>query len=125
MLTFSASQSLKTGAWCQPHGGERSGSNSPSPRNVMKRFTSLLTLLLVLAVSAFASADKKAKQLYQRGKDAEARQDYISAYNFYYKAYQPRPTDLTYRTSYEYVRFVAAASYVHQGVLWMNACKLQ
>jgi len=91
----------------------------------MKRFTSLLTLLLVLAVSAFASADKEAKQLYQRGKDAEARQDYISAYNFYYKAYQLRPTDLTYRSSYEYVRFLAAASYVHQGELLMNAGKLQ
>ncbi len=91
----------------------------------MKRFTSLLTLLLVLAVAAFASADKEAKQLYQKGKDAEARQDYISAYNFYYKAYQLRPTDLTYRSSYEYVRFLAAAAYVHQGELLMNAGKLQ
>ncbi len=91
----------------------------------MKRFTSLLTLLLVLAVAAFASADKEAKQLYQKGKAAEARQDYISAYNFYYKAYQLKPTELTYRSSYEYVRFLAAASYVHQGELLMNAGKLQ
>jgi general secretion pathway protein D len=91
----------------------------------MKRFTSLLTLLLVLAVAAFASADKEAKQLYQKGKAAEARQDYISAYNFYYKAYQLKPTDLTYRSSYEYVRFLAAAAYVHQGELLMNAGKLQ
>ena len=91
----------------------------------MKRFTTLLTLLAVLAVSAFASADKEAKQLFQKGKDAEARQDYISAYNFYYKAYQLKPTDLTYRSSYEYVRFLAAASYVHQGQILMNAGKLQ
>ncbi len=91
----------------------------------MKRFTSLLTLLLVLAVSAFASADKEAKKLYTQGKDAEARQDYITAYNFYYKAYQLRPTDLTYRSSYEYVRFLAAASYVHKGELLMNGGKLQ
>src|SRR5579863_5191642 len=91
----------------------------------MKRVTTLLALLAVLTVAAFASADKEAKQLYQKGKDAEARQDYISAYNFYYKAYQLKPTDLTYRSSYEYVRFLAAASYVHQGELLMNAGKLQ
>jgi general secretion pathway protein D len=91
----------------------------------MKRFISLLTLLCVLAVSAFASADKEAKQLYQKGKLAEARQDYIAAYNFYHKAYQLKPTELNYRSSYEYVRFLAAASYVHQGQLLVKAGKLQ
>ncbi len=91
----------------------------------MKRATTLLTLLIVLAVSAFANPAKEAKQLYQKGKAAEARQDYISAYNFYYKAYQLQPTDLTYRSSYEYVRFLAAAAYVHQGEILMNGGKLQ
>jgi len=91
----------------------------------MKRFTALLALVAVLTVAGFANADKEAKQLYQKGKDAEARQDYISAYNFYYKAYQLRPTDLTYRSSYEYVRFLAAAAHVHQGEMLMKAGKLQ
>ena len=91
----------------------------------MKRFTGVLALLLMLAVSALASTDKQAKQLYQKGKDAEARQDYITAYNFYHQAYQLKPTDLTYRASFEYVRFLAAASYVHQGELLVNAGKLQ
>ena len=91
----------------------------------MKRLTTLLTLVAVITVAAFASTDKEAKQLFQKGKDAEARQDYISAYNFYYKAYQLRPTDLTYRSSYEYVRFLAAAAYVHQGEMLMKAGKLQ
>src|SRR5579863_3348272 len=91
----------------------------------MKRVTTLLALLAVLTVAAFASADKEAKQLYQKGKDAEARQDYISAYNFYYKAYQLKPTDLTYRSSYEYVRFLAAAAFVHQGEILQKAGKLQ
>ena len=57
--------------------------------------------------------------------EAQARQDYITAYNFYHQAYQLQPTDLTYRAAYEYVRFLAAASYVHQGELLMNAGKLQ
>ncbi len=91
----------------------------------MKRFTTLLALLAVLTVAAFGNADKEAKHLFQEGKDAEARQDYISAYNFYYKAYQLQPTNLTYRSSYEYVRFLAAAAHVHQGEMLMKAGKLQ
>ena len=91
----------------------------------MKRFTAALALLLVLALSAFANNAKQAKAMYEKGKIAEARQDYITAYNFYHQAYQLNPSDLTYRTSYEYVRFLAAASYVHQGELLMNAGKLQ
>ena len=91
----------------------------------MRRFTGVLALLLMLAASAFANSDKQAKQLYDKGKNAEARQDYISAYNFYHQAYELKPTDLTYRSAYEYVRFLAAASYVHQGQLLEKAGKLQ
>ena len=91
----------------------------------MKRFTGVLAVLLMLAGLALASSDKQAKQLYQKGVDAQARQDYITAYNFYHQAYELKPTDLTYRSAYEYVRFLAAASYVHQGELLMNAGKLQ
>ncbi|HLI77358.1 MAG TPA: cohesin domain-containing protein [Acidobacteriaceae bacterium] len=91
----------------------------------MKRFTAVLALLFMLAALAFASASKEAKKLYQKGKLAEARQDYISAYNFYHKAYQLVPTELNYRSSYEYVRFLAAAAYVHQGQLLVTAGRLQ
>lgn len=91
----------------------------------MKRFTGVLALLLMVAVSALASNVKQAKQLYQKGAEAQARQDYITAYNFYHQAYQMQPSDLTYRAAYEYVRFLAAASYVHQGEILTNAGKLQ
>jgi len=91
----------------------------------MKRFTGVLALLLTVAVLAFASADKQAKQLFEKGKQAEARQDYIAAYNFYQQAYKLKPADLTYRTAAEFVRFLAAAAYVHQGQLLMTAGKLQ
>jgi general secretion pathway protein D len=91
----------------------------------MKRFTGVLALLLILAVSALASTVKQAKQLYQKGVEAQARQDYITAYNFYHQAYELQPTDVSYRSAYEYVRFLAAASYVHQGELLTNAGKLQ
>jgi len=81
---------------------------------MMKRLTGVLALLLVLVAAALASTDKQAKALYDKGKQAEARQDYITAYNYYHQAYQLKPTDLTYRSSYEYVRFLAAAAYVHK-----------
>jgi general secretion pathway protein D len=92
----------------------------------MKRFTGVLALLLMFTAAAFAnSAQKQAKALYAKGQAAEARQDYIAAYNFYHQAYQLVPSELTYRSSYEYVRFLAAAAYVHQGELLMNGGKLQ
>jgi general secretion pathway protein D len=91
----------------------------------MKRFTSVLALLLIIALPALASTDKAAKAAYEKGKAAEARQDFITAYNFYHQAYGLKPTDLTYRTSFEYVRFLAAAAYVHKGELLVNAGKLQ
>jgi general secretion pathway protein D len=92
----------------------------------MKRFTRVLAVLLIGAVlPALASNDKAAKALFQKGKDAEVRQDYIAAYNFYHQAYQLKPADLTYRAAFEYVRFLASASYVHQGEILVKAGKLQ
>ncbi len=92
----------------------------------MKRFTRVLAVLLIGAVlPALASNDKTAKSLFQKGKDAEVRQDYIAAYNFYHQAYQLKPSDLTYRAAFEYVRFLASASYVHQGEILVKAGKLQ
>ena len=91
----------------------------------MKRFARLLALLLIGAVlPALASSDKAAKSLYEKGKAAEARQDYIAAYNFYHQAFDLKP-DLRYRAAAEYVRFLASATYVHQGELLMKAGKLQ
>ncbi len=92
----------------------------------MKRFTRVLAVLLIGAVlPALASNDKAAKALFQKGKDAEIRQDYIAAYQFYHQAYQLKPSELNYRAAFEYVRFLASASYVHQGEILVKAGKLQ
>ena len=93
---------------------------------VIKRFTRILAVLLMAAaLPAMASSDKAAKALYQKGKAAEAREDYITAYNDYHQAWELKPTDLRYRTAAEFVRFLAAASYVHQGEILVKAGKLQ
>jgi general secretion pathway protein D len=73
-----------------------------------------LVLLLVAAITLPAAADK-AKTLYDQGQDAEARQNYEGAYDFYKQAYDLKPKDLRYRTSLARARFEAAASVVHRG----------
>jgi general secretion pathway protein D len=80
--------------------------------------------LLVVAVTLPIAADS-AKSLYNKGKDAEARQNYEAAFDFYKQAYEQKPRDLAYRSSYERTRFLAGASHVHRGQLLREAGKLQ
>jgi general secretion pathway protein D len=82
-------------------------------------------VLLVVAVVLPIGAADSAKSLYNKGKDAEARQNYEAAYDFYRQAYDQKPKDLAYRSSYERTRFLAAASHVHRGQLLREAGKLQ
>ena len=73
-----------------------------------------LLLLLVAAVTLPAIADK-AKDLFLKGQDAEARQQYETAYGFFKQAYDLKPKDLRYRAAFERIRFEAAATIVHNG----------
>jgi general secretion pathway protein D len=81
-------------------------------------------VLLVVAVTLPSAADK-AKSLYNKGKDAEARQNYEQAYDYYKQAYELKPKDLRYRAPYERTRFLAGASHVHRGQLLREAGKLE
>src|ERR1700678_3339861 len=83
-----------------------------------------LVLLLVAAITLPATADK-AKTLYDQGQDAEARQNYEAAYEFYKQAYDLKPKDLRYRTSFERLRSKAAHTIVHQGQVLRDDGKLQ
>src|SRR6202049_4474215 len=90
----------------------------------MKRLIrSAAMVLLVLAVTVAIAADK-AKSIYTKGKDAEARQNYEQAYDYYKQAYDLKPGDLTYRTAFERLRFLAGASHVHRGQLLREAGQL-
>src|SRR6202162_3526186 len=79
--------------------------------------------MLVVAITLPAAADK-AKSLYNKGKDAEARQNYEQAYDYFKQAYELKPKDIEYRASYERTRFLAGASHVHRGQLLRDAGKL-
>ena len=90
----------------------------------MKRLTRLLALLLIFCTLPAVATDK-AKAFYKQGLDAEVRGDYETAYNDYHQAYQLKPDDISYRASFERVRFLASASHVHKGQLLEKAGKLQ
>ena len=81
----------------------------------MRRLMRPALLLLLVAVATLPAIADKAKNLYAKGQDAEARQKYVAAYEFYKQAYDLKPKDLRYRTSFERIRFEAAASIVHDG----------
>ncbi|HTU40686.1 MAG TPA: cohesin domain-containing protein [Candidatus Aquilonibacter sp.] len=91
----------------------------------MRRLKPAATLLLVLLVILPTIAADKTKKLYEKGQDAEARQDYVAAYEFYKQAYDLKPKDLRYRSSFERLRFQASASLVHQGEKLRDDGKLQ
>ncbi|HYA24730.1 MAG TPA: cohesin domain-containing protein [Terriglobales bacterium] len=81
-------------------------------------------LLIALAILSSAVAADKAKTLYTKGREAEARQNYEQAYDFYKQAYDLKPDNLGYRASFERLRFLAGASHVHRGQLLRDAGQL-
>jgi general secretion pathway protein D len=81
----------------------------------MRRLMRPAFFLWLVAVTLPAVAADKAKDLYAKGQDAEARQQFEAAYDFYKQAYDLKPKDLRYRASFEHARFEAAASIVHRG----------
>lgn len=83
-------------------------------------FAFLFVFALLLPLAA-----EKAKSLYKQGQIAEARQNYEQAYDLYKQAYEKNPTDISYRSAYERLRFLAGASHVHRGQLLREAGRLQ
>ncbi|MGA9975718.1 MAG: cohesin domain-containing protein [Candidatus Sulfotelmatobacter sp.] len=90
----------------------------------MRRLMPAVAVLLVVIAILPAIADK-AKSAYQKGQDAEARENYEAAYNFYKQAFDLKPKDLRYKASFERLRFKAAATIVHQGQELRDQGKLQ
>ena len=82
----------------------------------------IAVLLGVLIAPLFAES---AKSLYNKGKIAEARQNYEQAYDLFKQAYDKNPQDILYRSAYERLRFMAGASHVHRGQLLREAGRLE
>ena len=91
----------------------------------MRRLMRPAVLLLLVAVVTLPAIADKAKDLFAKGEDAEARQNYEAAYDFFKQAYDLKPKDLRYRAAFQRIRFEAAASIVHQGQLLRDEGKLE
>ena len=91
----------------------------------MKRFMPAAVVLLVLTAILPAIPGDKAKAFFAKGEDAEARENYEAAYNFFKQAYDLKPKDLRYKASFERMRFKAAAFIVHHGQQLRDDGKLQ
>jgi general secretion pathway protein D len=81
----------------------------------MRRLMRPALLLLLVAVVTLPAIADKAKDLFAKGQDAEARQQFVVAYDFFKQAYDLKPRDLRYRAAFERIRFEAAAAIVHNG----------
>ncbi|HSZ61640.1 MAG TPA: cohesin domain-containing protein [Terriglobales bacterium] len=79
---------------------------------------------LCLALPLAGKSHDSAKMLYDKGTDAEARQNYEQAFDYFKQAYNLKPKDLRYRTAFERTRFLAGASHVHRGQTLRDAGKL-
>ncbi len=84
----------------------------------------LVLLLLCLRLPVVGKNTDSAKALYEKGADAEARQNYEQAFDYFKQAYNLKPKDLRYRTAFERTRFYAGASHVHRGQILRDAGKL-
>jgi general secretion pathway protein D len=91
----------------------------------MKRALCLALIFAFLLNLSIFSAAESAKSLYNKGKIAEARQNYEQAYDLYKQAYDQKPQDVSYRAAYERLRFLAGASHVHRGQLLREAGRLE
>ncbi|MGO8985759.1 MAG: cohesin domain-containing protein [Terriglobales bacterium] len=94
-------------------------------RRVIRPALSILFVLLFLGLSGFAKKKvDTAKALYEKGTDAEARQNYEQAFDYFKQAYNLKPKELKYRTAFERTRFLAASSEVHRGQILRDGGKL-
>lgn len=91
----------------------------------MRRLTRVAVVLCIALLATLPASADKAKSLYDKGRDAEARQNYELAYDYFKQAYDLKPKDLRYRVSYERTKFLAAASHVHRGQILRDNGKLE
>ena len=89
-----------------------------------QRCAVLGVVLMLVGLLALPALAESAKSLFNKGRDAEDRQKYDEAYEYYRQAYQLKPKDAVYRTAYERMRFLGAAAHVHKGQILRDGGKL-
>ena len=90
----------------------------------MRRFWSLAAMAIVVLAVALPWGAESAHSNYNKGVDAEKRQDYERAFEYFQEAFREKPKELRYRTAYEHTKFLASAAHVHRGQLLRDGGKL-
>jgi general secretion pathway protein D len=89
-----------------------------APGSVPSRAVVRIALAVVLAVLGLCGAvlhAQSANSLFKSGQNAEARQDYDAAFDFFQKANAKNPKDLNYRTALYRVRQTASSMHITKG----------
>jgi len=89
----------------------------------MRPLKSALAVLILF--SCILAAGESAKSLFKKGANADAREDYEAAYNFYKAAFEKDPKNLMYKVPYERSRFLAGAFIVRRAQKLREQGKLQ
>lgn len=99
---------------------------SPNLIGILRRAAAFLALgVIITASSPRAISFDSAKSLYKKGEDAEARQQYEAAYEFYKAAHDASPKEIRYRIAWERSRLNAATIKVQRGQLLRSQGDLQ
>lgn len=96
--------------------------NAAANRQARTIFGIALLAMLLPSAPVFAES---ANYDYKQGQQAEARQDYDAAYNFYQKAAQKNPGDLRFRTAVDRMRSTDADLHVSRGRALFRQSDLQ
>ncbi|WP_433964090.1 cohesin domain-containing protein [Tunturiibacter gelidiferens] len=83
--------------------------------NSLRRVLPALLLCGIASFSATAVHAQSASTWDKRGQDAEARQDFDTAYEDYHKAVLKKPKDLRFTEHFDRMRFQAAVAHVDRG----------
>jgi general secretion pathway protein D len=89
-------------------------------RSLRRRNISLRHIVILLTYLAIQGAfsplrAEPSKKYYKDGKNAELREDYITAYQDYRQAWLQKPEDMKYKESYSRLRPLAAFQYIDLG----------
>jgi general secretion pathway protein D len=107
--------------WLHPARSICAGPPPPESTGVKRTPTSLRSVAMPFAFSAHlvlfclcaqAEHSKTARTLYKAGQLAEMREDYATAYEDYYEAFEKDPADLRYKTGYDRLRVAAAGAHI-------------
>jgi general secretion pathway protein D len=81
----------------------------------MKRHLFSWAFLAVIFLALPPAHAQSASHLFNKARAAEERGDMLTAYEYYYQAFQKKPSEERYRVNYQRTRFAAAAIHVEKG----------